>query len=479
MNGTPVPRARSGHTCRTTRRFARRAAACAALLALLAAPACLAAAAPQAGAAAVSGDELWRQVYDGPGGFSDLANDLVLAPGGEAVYVTGSLMPEGAVKSDLGLIKYRPNGSRAWLRTYDGAAHGNDEGKALACDRAGNVYVGGFTDTATGEDFLLVKNDAAGRRKWARTYDGAAHGNERIAALAVDAKGNVYAAGRSDGSGSSWDAALVKWTPSGKRAWVRRYNGAGNLADEFRALVIDTSHGRIYAGGIATVGEFTKGWLLIRYSVRGKRVWTKVFSALDRIADSSSLALTPGGAVLQAGSYGKTPVLPPRAVLGQWTAAGALAWSDGMTGTGQDYFADIAVDRHGAIFAVGIGWNPSGNTDALLCRFTPGGTLDNFVTIGGADYDDRFSAVACDAAGNVYATGAWGTELYGADYLTEKFSNDLEVRWQRRTREHDVAWSDVPQAIAVRTGANAGVYVTGRGSQTAVTWDWLTIKYKP
>jgi uncharacterized delta-60 repeat protein len=418
-------------------------------------------------------------VYDGPSGYSDLANDLVLAPGGEAVYVAGSLTPEDAVKSDLGLIKYRPNGSRAWLRTYDGAAHGNDEGKALVCDRAGNVFVGGFTDKAADQDFLLIKYTAAGRRAWVRTYDGAAHDDDRIAALAVDAQGNVYAAGRSADSDIKWNATLVKWTASGKRAWVRDYHGTGHVYAEFRALVIDTAHGRIYAGGITQADEQTKAWLLNRYSVSGELMWTKMLFTSGRLNDSSSLALTPGSAVLQAGNGGKTAVHPSDALLGKWTPAGAVAWSDGFSSAADDYFADIAVDHHGTIFTAGYTRNPYGNDDALLCRFTPAGTLDNFVTIGGADYDDRFSAVVCDAEGNVYATGTWGTELYACDYVTEKFSNDLEVRWQRRTREHDVMWIDVPAALAVRTGANAGVYVTGRGSQTAVTWDWLTIKYQP
>jgi hypothetical protein len=53
------------------------------------------------------------------------------------------------------------------------------------------------------------------------------------------------------------------------------------------------------------------------------------------------------------------------------------------------------------------------------------------------------------------------------------------VRWQKTAREHDVVWSDAPAAIAVTTGAYPGVYVTGRGSQTGATWDWLTIRYKP
>jgi hypothetical protein len=469
---------------RKPRPSTRRPVACAALLTLLAALACLIAGPPQANAAAhVSGDELWRKVFDGPDHAGDLANDLVLAPGGTAVYVTGSLMPDGAVKSDLAVIKYKVGGSRAWLRTYDGATHGNDEGDAVVCDRAGNVYVGGFTDTAThGSDFLLIKYDAAGHRKWVRTFNGGANGNDAIEALALDAKSNVYAAGSSVeiGINITTDATLVKWTPAGKRAWVRTYDGPANRQDAFHDLVIDKVRGRIYAAGVLGIDPTNPGWLLIRYSTAGTRAWAQTYSVADTANDCTSVALAPGGYVVQAGNAGQTAVHRFDALVTKWTPAGAVDWSEGYAGPDSDGFTDVAVDRQGTIFAVGSTMSALVNDDALVCRFTPDGTLDNFITIGGGTYSDRFTAVTCDAAGHVYAAGYVGTTLYNQDWVTAKLSNDLAtVFWQPRAREHNVACDDVPAAIAVRTGTNPGVYVTGRGSQTASTWDWLTIKYKP
>jgi hypothetical protein len=148
----------------------RRTAACAALTALLAALTCLMVAPPPATAAHVSGDELWRAIYDGPTGFNDMADALVLAPGGAAVYVAGSVTPADSVYSDVGLIKYRPGGSRVWLRTYDGAAHGNDDCAALVRDGAGNIYVGGFTQkAATGEDYLSAATTMTASPPWPST----------------------------------------------------------------------------------------------------------------------------------------------------------------------------------------------------------------------------------------------------------------------------------------------------------------------
>jgi hypothetical protein len=451
------------------------------LVALIATLTVLVATAPRA-AAFVSGDELWRRAYDGTGHSGDLAYDLVLAPGGTAVYVTGSMMPSGAVKSDVAVIKYKAGGSRAWRRTYDGAAHGNDEGDAVVCDRSGNVYVGGFTDTAThGQDFLLIKYDAAGHRTWVRTFGGSANGDDAIKALALDAKGNVYAAGVSIplSNNPSRDATLVKWTPTGRRAWVRAYDGPVGLDDEFRDLAIDTVRGRVYAAGVVGIDPTRPGWLLTRYSTAGTRAWAQTYSVANTANDCTSVALAPGGTVVQAGNAGQTAVHRYDALVKKWTPAGAVSWSASYPGADSDGFADVAVDRQGGVFAVGFTLSGLGNEDALICRVTPSGLMNSEITLGGLG-DDRFAAVACDAAGHVYATGYVGTTPYKRDWITAKLSNDLgTVLWQPRARENDVACDDMPAAIAVRTGTNAGVYVTGRGSQTAATWDWLTIKYKP
>jgi len=426
--------------------------------------------------AAIPGDELWRRTVD-VGGENDGASALAVGPGGTAVYVSGSVLRTGQIKGDLGVAKYTAAGSRKWLRTYDGAVHGNEAGEDVVCSRSGFVYVGGYGDRANGEDFLLIKYDKYGHRLWLRTWDGAAHGNDRIRALALDADGNIYAAGSSDGSGTSSDAALVKWTPAGGRAWVRRYDGAAHLFDEARDVVVDDRRDRVYIGGVSWSAD-AKSWLLIRYSLRGKRAWARLLGDPGTSADSSSLALSPGGSVYQAGSMGKTATADSEALLWKWTATGTCAWSRPYLGSGDDDYYDVAVDRRGNVCAAGLAYDIIGGHDrARIAAYTPGGALIGETNVGNTGTDLRWRAIACDGAGNVYAAGTWTSTTYAADYVVEKFSGTLQPVWQRIVRQADVDLDDGPADIAVRRGTNAGVYVTGRGA--AATWDWFTLKFKP
>ena len=66
--------------------------------------------------------------------------------------------------------------------------------------------------------------------------------------IAIDASGNVYVTGYSIGVGTFYDYATVKYSPSGTRAWVARYNGPGNTKDRAWAIGID-GRGNVYVAG--------------------------------------------------------------------------------------------------------------------------------------------------------------------------------------------------------------------------------------
>ena len=73
----------------------------------------------------------------------------------------------------------------------------------------------------------------------------------------MDAAGNVYVTGESGGVGSGLDYATLKYDPSGKLLWEKRYNGPGNHDDGATAMAVDA------AGNVYVTGESRRGWFWV------------------------------------------------------------------------------------------------------------------------------------------------------------------------------------------------------------------------
>src|SRR5262249_9229400 len=80
---------------------------------------------------------------------------------------------------------------QAWAQRYHGPGPGDDGAVALKVDSRGNVYVTGWiTRTKADSDYATVKYAPDGTQLWTRSYAGI--GNSIAAALDLDASGNVY-----------------------------------------------------------------------------------------------------------------------------------------------------------------------------------------------------------------------------------------------------------------------------------------------
>lgn len=427
--------------------------------------------------AAISGDQLWSRVYGGRGGDVDKPLALALAPGGKHVYVAGYVTPAPGAKSDVCLVKYTAGGTRVWVRTWGGTTGDTDQAVDVVCDATGNVYVGGVTTKASGFDFLCLKYSASGVRRWVRTWNGPGNDDDLLRDLALDADGNVYAAGGAYAAATGTDPALVKWTPAGKRAWVQTYPSAG--ADAYECVVVDKARKRVFAAGSDAVAS-RNDWLVVRYGTGGKQVWDRPVGDPNTYYHPTSMALTPDGAVIVAGSGDTGVATTSDGCICRWTAAGDFVWSASFAGSAgdRDVIEDVAVDGDGNVVAVGTAKQDLGESDGFLVTWRPDGSERGSMYIGGDVYDDVLTEVAVDRAGNVYAAGATGVSVGGTQFWVHKFSAGLVWRWTRVKDLKGIVSADHPTDLVVRTGTYPGLYVTGVALNTT-SWDCLTVKYKP
>ncbi len=155
------------------------------------------------------GWSVWPDSGTGPGnGLALDANTNVLLIGQDAYQYNG------AYSYYYSAFKLSPNGSVAWSRHYPQPPVGSGAAASIAIDSASICYVTGYSPgTITSNDIVTIAYDSDGRQLWLQRYDGPAHGDDAGNAIATDNHGNVYVAGYETVPGGGTEMVLIKYAP--------------------------------------------------------------------------------------------------------------------------------------------------------------------------------------------------------------------------------------------------------------------------
>lgn len=306
---------------------------------------------------------------------------------------------------DVFVTKINPQGSALVYSTYLGGSN-QDNGAGIAVDSAGNVYVGGNTESADfpitpgafqtvcnrgsgcfpNGDAFMAKINPSGSALVYSTFLGGSN-QDIVGGIAVDRAGNAYAIGTT----ASTDFPTVN-------AVQRAYGGG--LDDAFVSKLNRTGSALIYStylgGGDVDVG-------------------------LSVHVDSAGSAYVTG--YTYSNNFPtKNPLQPSNAGHGdafvtKFNAAGsALAYSTYLGGKSQDNAYGIAVDSAGNAYVTGLTASPTfptkgslqkfaGHQDAFVSKLNPAGSALVYSTyLGGSEFEGGVG-IAVDSADNAYVNG--------------------------------------------------------------------------
>jgi hypothetical protein len=220
----------------------------------------------------LDGQLVWKAIHDGGGAdyFGDFAVD-----GQDNVYIasssdrllTGWTMWD-TYRYDMATAKFDANGQLVWNSRYNNAGAGNHGPSSIAVNAGGDVYVTGNSDGdgTTGTDLVTVKyRGADGAQLWVDRYNGTANDNELGGIVLIDNKGDVYVSGTSVNSGTGQDFTIIKYGPDGTRQWAELYNGAANGNDSLASMTLD-AQGNIIVTGASTDAGGIPRYLTIKYA---------------------------------------------------------------------------------------------------------------------------------------------------------------------------------------------------------------------
>lgn len=303
--------------------------------------------------------------------------------------------------------------------------------------------------------------------QWANQLGGGTMDEAR--SIAIDDAGNVYSTGKfgatadfdpgagvynltaAGGSLGGYEIFVSKLDSSGNFVWAKQMGGTDG--ETGRAITLDDSANVIIAGQFAATSDFDPGpdtfnltvtgyidLFISKLDSSGNFIWAKQIGS-NGFDVATSVVTDASGNVYVAGYFDQTADFDPNAGTFNLTsaggsdifilkldAAGNFVWVKQIGGSSIDECLSLAIDGSGNLCTSGsfsgtVDFDSGAGTFNLVSSASSAmfilklDTTGNFVwakTIGSNSFD-KANSIATDAFGNVYTTGSFRANAFGAN----------------------------------------------------------------
>jgi hypothetical protein len=375
-----------------------------------------------------SGKVVWTTFLGGTG--TDNVYGIALDPNG-GVYVAGTSdvswgRPVAPFQAgfDAFMAKLDGSGKLVW-NTFLGGS-GTDQANGVAADADGNAYVVGSStdgwgtpegDYWAGSDAFAARLDADGRLLWNAFLAG--NGDDYGRGIALDAAGNSYYVGMSTdtwgvpirGYSYSSDAWAAELDSNGHIYWNTFLGGEGY--DNGNGIAVDASGNAYVTGSSNTtwgdpLSDLVGGYdaFAVKLDTTGAIAWS-TFVGGDGKNFGISVAVDENGYVTLAG-YGLGSITAPSdplaepagkydVFLAKLDADGNYDWHAFVGGTGDDFLEGMVLDPDRNIVLIGVsdaGWGSpvrafTANYDAFAAVVPETPAAAEIVSVSAAPREDR------------------------------------------------------------------------------------------
>lgn len=412
------------------------------------------------------------------------------------------------------LTSYTFSQNTGWLRRAGGT--NGDVGNSVTTDANENVYVTGYykgtstfgttTFTSAGSmDIFVAKYDSAGTLLWAKTAGGGGDDNGR--GVACDAAGNVYVTGSCKDTAhfdtdsvvapSSQDEFfLVSYDPAGTLRWLKHSSSGFGIA---WGLSLSVFGNNIYVMGnysaTRTIGTSTfnavgsTDMFVVSYNMAGgyNNGWSFGGPGYD---DGQDIHVASTNEIFVTGAFSDSINLPIGTLLSAGNEDVFIIKFDGTGnslaalyggGANQDVAHSVAVDAN-AVYITGYFQGPAqfastsfagvGGRDLFLIKYKRSDLHQVFANAYGGPNDDYGNDLALDKNGNPFISGIFTdtatfvfNTIYGKggeEIFFGLFDTTGNVNWLLSAGGHST-----DEGIGVTASAHGDLYGTGSFRDTA------------
>jgi hypothetical protein len=300
-------------------------------------------------------------------------------------FTFGDLDGPNAGERDAFLSKFDSGGNEIWTTQIGTSLL--DHGYSVAVDAPGNAYITGVTRGNLGgfdpgsADAFLGKFDSNGSEIWMTQIGSGAY--DHSYSVAIDASGNAYISGTTQynlggPSAGKYDAFLSKFDSGGNEIWSTQI-GTGE-DDHSYSVAVDAS-GNAYISG-KTEGDLDgpnagiEDPFLSKFDSDGNEIWTTQIGTSQWENSKSITVDTAGNTYITGFTYGDLggPNLGGRDVfLCKFDSSGNEIWTTQIGTSLLDHGSSVALDASGNAYITGftegdLGGPNAGFDDAFLVK---------------------------------------------------------------------------------------------------------------
>lgn len=352
------------------------------------------------------------------------------------------------------------SGTAIWLEALPFPGRAN----SVAVARDGKLWVGGAAfiegagKSAGGASLsrpFILAYDPSGRLDGEANFSEFPYGS--VEALALDDRGQLYAAGSRQQSANSTaghgqdDAFIAQFSSDGALAWTRVFGGADNDAAFALAVSSDAAAVAGWCGGAINLedrsltGPDARAFLM-EWSGSGDLVWARGLDSENGVAAGRALAPAPSGGYYLGGWYSSSLKIDDYYLtcqgmsdgfLARFDEEGELLWAVSVGGSGYEAVFDLETAASGGVYLAG--WfsesarfdmqreRCKGEQDAYLARYDDQGRLAGLFAFGAGNIDKANSLALSPDNKYLYCAGGQNESADGPE-ASEAFYAGVPVK---------------------------------------------------